>query len=55
MTRKHFKEAAEIIKLISDPEERKRSAVRFATLFRKSNPRFDSDKFFRACEPDKGE
>lgn len=52
MTRKHFREAASIIKGISDPDERKKTAIRFATLFRQANPRFSSDKFFRACEID---
>jgi hypothetical protein len=54
MTRKHFRAAADIIKCISDPDERKRTAIRFATLFRQCNNRFDSDKFFRACELEKG-
>ena len=49
MTRKHFVEAAKIISDISDVSERKRTAVRFATLFRKFNDRFDSSKFFKAC------
>lgn len=34
MTRKHFREAANIIKGIVDPNERKRTAIQFATLFR---------------------
>jgi len=49
MTRKHFIEAAEIIKAISKKKERERTAYRFATMFRKFNKRFDSAKFFRAC------
>lgn len=50
MTRKDFREAALIIKAIADLDDRKKTAIRFATLFRQSNHRFSSDKFFRACE-----
>jgi len=50
MTRKHFREAADIIKSIVDLGDRKKTAVRFATLFRISNKRFDAIKFFKACE-----
>ena len=49
MTRKHFREAAEIVKSIRYLKERKKTAVRFATLFRRFNKKFDSVKFFRAC------
>ncbi|KKM89340.1 hypothetical protein LCGC14_1249590 [marine sediment metagenome] len=50
MTRKHFRVATRIVSLIPDKDERKRTAVRFATLFRQFNDRFDSGKFFRACK-----
>lgn len=52
MTRKHFREAANIIKDIINIDERKRAAIRFATLFRQFNPRFDNNRFFSACEVD---
>ncbi len=50
MTRKHFRVAARIVSLIPDKDERKRTAVRFATLFRQFNEQFDSGKFLRACK-----
>jgi len=50
MTKKHFVEAAKMISRIRDKRERKRSAVRFATLFRKFGKRFDSERFFIACK-----
>lgn len=49
MTKKHFEEAARIIKDIANDQERHKTAIRFATLFRQFNPRFDSGRFFRAC------
>ena len=50
MIKKHFVEAAKIVSGISNDQERKMTAIRFATLFRKFNERFDNDKFFKACK-----
>lgn len=50
MTKKHFIEAADMVKSISDERERKRTATLLATFFCKFNSRFDSSKFFTACD-----
>ena len=49
-TRKHFKMAAETIKAIKDPEERRRHAEIHATLYAKGNPRFSKEKFMTAAD-----
>lgn len=49
MTRKHFKLIADIISKIKNAEERK-TLARFAeNELRETNPRFDREKFFKAC------
>jgi len=49
MTKKHFIEAAKIIRDIKPKRTRAWTATKFATLFRKCNDRFDKKKFFEAC------
>ena len=49
MYKKHFEEAARIIRDISNKNQRKATAIRFATLFRKFNSRFNQTRFFKAC------
>lgn len=52
MTKKHFEEAARIVKYDSahlTPDERKLIANAFATLFATFNPRFDRARFYTAC------
>ncbi len=47
MTRKHFKEIAEILRVHQSGE----SIVKgFADFCAKNNPNFDYDKFYEACE-----
>lgn len=46
---KDFIEIAEIISFIVRPIERKRTAVLFSCFLAKKNPRFDKDKFIKAC------
>jgi hypothetical protein len=49
MTKKHFEEAVKIIRCISNAGEKKRTVIRFSTLFKKFSPRFNELKFFEAC------
>lgn len=53
-TRKHFKQAAELISKISSPIERAKAAQQHAQLFSQQNERFNKDKFFEACGVPKG-
>jgi hypothetical protein len=48
-TRKDFRSAAEEIKKISDQGERQRAANLHASIFAKSNPRFNHSMFHAAC------
>jgi len=50
VSRKDFIQQANSIKLIVNMEHRKQSAILFADLNAKSNPRFRRDLFFKACE-----
>ena len=49
MTKKHFIEQAKAIALIADLADRKRTAETFALTNAKANPRFDREKFLKAC------
>lgn len=49
MTRKDFELVAEYIRSIMDPHARLQAAVAVGSAFKISNPRFDQDRFFRAC------
>lgn len=50
MTRKHFRMAAEELRLsdLTD-KERKASAEILASIFKQMNPAFDKDRFFTAA------
>lgn len=49
MTRKHFIQIAAMLAKIEDMAERKRQAEEFAAVAKKSNPRFDYQRFYAAC------
>ena len=49
MTRQHFRHTAELLKHIDDPVKRMELAKHHADMFKASNPRFDHDKFYKAC------
>jgi len=50
MTRKHFEMVAQTVSLIKCPVVRKEIARDWDGMLRQSNPRFDSKRFFAACE-----
>lgn len=49
MTRKHYIKFADAISKISDAEERASVAQTVALVCAEDNPRFDSAKFYAAC------
>ena len=49
MSKKHFELLAEHITYILDPHCRLQAAVAVASACKQSNPRFDTDRFFAAC------
>ena len=49
MTRKHFEEAADIVRLSVDKKHKRAVADAFIALFRQFNPSFDKERFERAC------
>ena len=49
MSKKHFELLAEHITCILDPHCRLQAAVAVASACKQSNPRFDTDRFFSAC------
>jgi len=49
MTRKHFKEFAEVISKIENNKEREKQAKFNADVFKQNNPRFDYRRFYVAC------
>jgi len=49
MTRKHFRALAVAIRAIKDEWERRQNAQAMADLCQRQNPRFDRDRFYRAC------
>lgn len=52
MTKKHFIKAAMHVKLSNavSKAEKRRLANTFADFFETENPRFDRDRFLKACE-----
>lgn len=48
-TRQHYIKIAEVVKCIVHPEYRKIVAHDFSRALRADNPRFNEDKFMRAC------
>ena len=49
MTKKHFEAFAEAIRTITNCQERQRVAEMIAGVCQQSNGRFDTRRFFRAC------
>ena len=49
MTRKHFKMVAQVVSAIDNMDTRREVALNFASEFQKENPRFDIEKFIKAC------
>ena len=49
MTRKHFVMVAQVVSAIDDVNIRRETALNFASEFQKENPRFDIEKFVKAC------
>ena len=48
MSRKHFEALAKYIRGIMDSHARLQAAVAVASACAEANPRFDTDKFFKA-------
>jgi hypothetical protein len=51
MTRKDFEHAATIAQRVSNDALRSIVVASFVALFTGDNPRFDAERFERACEP----
>lgn len=49
MSKKHFEIIAKHISMMMDPIQRLNAAVALASACAELNPRFDTDKFFAAC------
>ena len=49
MTRKHFVMIAQVVSAIDCVDTRKEVALNFASQFTKENPRFDIERFVKAC------
>lgn len=53
VTRKHFQQVADIIKAHPDAKKRAELAAHHAEIFKKQNPRFDHERFFKAANAEK--
>lgn len=49
MTKKHFVMVAQVVSAIDDMDIRRETALNFASEFQKENPRFDIERFVKAC------
>ena len=49
MTKKHFVMVAHVVSNIDDIDTRREVALNFASEFQKENPRFDIERFVKAC------
>ena len=49
MSRKHFIALAKYINAIMDPHARLQAATAVASACAEANPRFDTDRFYKAC------
>jgi hypothetical protein len=49
MSKKHFELLAQRIRAIADPLARLQAAEAVSEVGRITNPRFDPDRFYRAC------
>ena len=50
MTRKHFREVANILSSMTEGKEKKRMIDSYVVMFSRFNPRFDEDRFREACK-----
>lgn len=50
LTRKHYQKIAAAIAAIDDPQEKATAYMTVIDMCRESNPRFDEDKFWDACD-----
>ena len=50
LTRKHYKLMAAAIAAVESPTEKARVYMALIDMCRESNPRFDEDKFWDACD-----
>jgi hypothetical protein len=53
VTRKHFQQVADLIKAHPDAKKRAELAAHHAEIFKKQNPRFDHERFFKAANAEK--
>mgnify|MGYP003348447661 FL=1 len=49
MTKKHFEALAKHIRMILDPHVRLNAAVAVAAACQEANPKFDYERFYKAC------
>lgn len=49
MTKRHFELLARYISGIMDPHARLQAAIAVASASKEANPRFDEQRFYRAC------
>ena len=49
MTKKHFQMVAQVVSAIDNGDTRSEVALNFASEFQKENPRFDINRFLKAC------
>lgn len=49
MTRKHFVMIAQVVSAIDNMDTRREVALNFSSEFQKENPRFDIERFMKAC------
>lgn len=52
MSRRHFAFIASVVAILADPAERRRVALDLAAFLAGENPRFDRERFLRACGAD---
>lgn len=49
MSKKHFETLAKHIRMILDPHVRLNAATAVASACKEANPKFDPQRFFKAC------
>ncbi len=49
MSKKHFESLAKYIRGIMDSHARLQASIAVASACKEANPRFDTEKFFKAC------
>lgn len=50
LTKQHFRMVADTIRKIENPEIRSAQIAEYISTFKKSNPRFDKDRFIKYIE-----